>query len=58
MAMMESMKPNVYLSLCDGDTDISSTKKRVNKCVSRSSHLFQECYRLHQASKVRSPIVF
>lgn len=52
MAMIESMKPNIYLSLCDGDTDSSSSKKRVNKCTSRSMSLFQECYRLHKASEV------
>ncbi|XP_034232936.1 queuine tRNA-ribosyltransferase accessory subunit 2 [Thrips palmi] len=58
MAMIESMKPNVYLSLCDGDTDSNSSKKRVSKCVSRSSHLLQECYRLHEASGVLKDSAF
>lgn len=52
MNMIEEMRPDMYLALCDGDTDSGSSKKRITKSVQRTLTLFRECYRHHQESKV------
>lgn len=51
--MIETLKPDIYLALCDGDTDSQSSKKRITKSVTRTSKLFRECFRLHEESEVR-----
>ncbi|KAK3919853.1 Queuine tRNA-ribosyltransferase accessory subunit 2 [Frankliniella fusca] len=50
MNMVEKLKPDIYLALCDGDTDSDSSKKRVLKSMTRTSKLFRECYNHHKAS--------
>ncbi|XP_063226770.1 queuine tRNA-ribosyltransferase accessory subunit 2 isoform X2 [Bacillus rossius redtenbacheri] len=52
MDVMEAFKPDMYQALCDGDTNENSSKKRVTKALSRSSLLFDECFRRHCNSEV------
>lgn len=50
MNMIEKMKPDMYLALCDGDVNSDSSKKRIVKSMTRTSKLFKDCYNYHQAS--------
>lgn len=51
--MMESMKPDMYLALCDGDTNSESSRKRIIKSASRTTSLFKECFKIHHGSEVK-----
>ncbi|XP_049812703.1 queuine tRNA-ribosyltransferase accessory subunit 2 [Schistocerca nitens] len=51
MDLIEAFQPDMYQALCDGDTDIHSSKKRTRKCVDRTSEFLKHCVRRHKASK-------
>ena len=51
MDIVETFKPDFYIALCDGDTNIDSSKKRISKAVRRSNTLFEQCLTRHSASE-------
>ncbi|XP_076170159.1 queuine tRNA-ribosyltransferase accessory subunit 2 [Ptiloglossa arizonensis] len=52
MDIVETFKPDFYVALCDGDTNINSSKKRATKAVHRSETLFEQCLSRHLTSKI------
>lgn len=50
--MMELFKPDMYQTLCDGETDENSSKKRLNKCIDKSKKFLKECLEYHYNSEV------
>lgn len=52
MDIVEVVKPDIYLALCDGDTDHTSTAKRAQKAVRRSENLLQKCLERHNNSEI------
>ena len=51
MDIVETFKPDFYVALCDGDTNIDSSRKRISKAVRRSNTLFEQCLTRHSASE-------
>ncbi|XP_076285936.1 queuine tRNA-ribosyltransferase accessory subunit 2 isoform X2 [Lasioglossum baleicum] len=51
MDMVEIFKPDCYVALCDGDTNINSTRKRAKKAVYRSNTMFEQCLSRHSESE-------
>ncbi|KAJ9577767.1 hypothetical protein L9F63_005687 [Diploptera punctata] len=52
MDIMETFRPDMYQTLCDGDTDVNSSKKRIQKSVDRTSSMFKKCLQRHEKSEV------
>nr|CAD7411866.1 unnamed protein product [Timema cristinae] len=52
MDVIESFQPDMYQALCDGDTNLNSSKKRVSKALDRSSKMFWRCLERHEKSEV------
>lgn len=52
MDIVEAYQPDLYVALCDGDTNIKSGAKRASKAVLRSKTLLEQCLNIHQHSKV------
>lgn len=52
MNAVETFKPDMYYFLSDGDTNICSPTKRVNKAVDRTLLFFRECLKRHKQSSV------
>lgn len=52
MDAVEILKPDIYQGLCDADTNLDSAKKRITKCVDRTTNFMDICYERHQNSKV------
>lgn len=52
MDIVESFKPDMYVLLSDGDTNISSSEKRILKSVNNSLHFYKECLKRHRNSSV------
>lgn len=52
MELMESLKPDMYISLCDGDTNINSSKKRILNSARTTNEAFRYCYDQHVSSPV------
>lgn len=52
MELVQNMKPDLYVALCDGDTNINSSAKRVSSAVSRSKTLLEQCLSIHQSSDI------
>uniref|UniRef100_W8C340 Queuine tRNA-ribosyltransferase accessory subunit 2 n=1 Tax=Ceratitis capitata TaxID=7213 RepID=W8C340_CERCA len=52
MDTVETLKPDIYQGLCDADTNLESSKKRIIKCVDRTAQFMDACYERHQNSKV------
>lgn len=52
MNAVEKFKPDMYYFLSDGDTNICSAIKRVNKAVERTLLFFRECLERHKQSAV------
>ncbi|KAG7187650.1 hypothetical protein KM043_016708 [Ampulex compressa] len=52
MNAVQTFKPDLYLALCKGDTNINSSKKRVMKNVHSSNLLLEQCLKTHQDSKL------
>lgn len=50
MELVEAYKPDLYVALCDGDTNINSSAKRVSKAVLRSKTLLEQCLDIHLRS--------
>lgn len=51
MDLVEIIKPDIYLALCDGDTDLKSTAKRAKKAIYRSRICLETCLNRHTASE-------
>jgi len=47
MELVEAYKPDLYVALCDGDTNINSSTKRVSKAIIRSKTLLEQCLNIH-----------
>ena len=52
MDLVEIVKPDIYLVLCDGDTDLTSTSKRAKKAVYRSRICLEKCLSRHNTSEI------
>ncbi|XP_011495304.1 PREDICTED: queuine tRNA-ribosyltransferase subunit QTRTD1 homolog isoform X2 [Ceratosolen solmsi marchali] len=52
MNVVEIFKPDMYVSLCDGDTDKNSSQKRINKAIEKSKNFFDKCMQRHVESNV------
>jgi len=50
MELVQAYKPDLYVALCDGDTNINSSAKRVTKAVRRSKTLLEQCLDIHLQS--------
>lgn len=50
--MIEAFQPDMYQALCDSDTDITSSKKRIHKSIDRSVTFFEKCLKRHEKSEV------
>ncbi|XP_014471792.1 PREDICTED: queuine tRNA-ribosyltransferase subunit QTRTD1 homolog isoform X2 [Dinoponera quadriceps] len=50
MELVQTFKPDLYVALCDGDTNINSSAKRVSNAVDRSKILLEQCLSIHQDS--------
>ncbi|XP_033297507.1 queuine tRNA-ribosyltransferase accessory subunit 2 isoform X1 [Bombus bifarius] len=51
MNVIETFKPDMYVALCDGDTNINSSKKRVSNSVQNSMTFFDQCFTKHSSSE-------
>lgn len=52
MDIVESLRPDIYMALCDGETDKESSKKRIIKSMENSRKQFENCFERHVASDV------
>ncbi|XP_033340774.2 queuine tRNA-ribosyltransferase accessory subunit 2 [Megalopta genalis] len=52
MDIVETFKPDCYTAICDGDTNVNSTRKRASKAVRRSNTMFEQCLSRHNESKI------
>ncbi|KAL7288469.1 hypothetical protein TKK_0017550 [Trichogramma kaykai] len=52
MQIIEQLKPEMYVTLCDGDTDKDSSEKRIMKGFERTKKQFEQCIKIHTQSKV------
>ncbi|KAK4877145.1 hypothetical protein RN001_009651 [Aquatica leii] len=52
MILVELFKPDMYYFLSDGDTNIASPTKRVNKAVQNTVKYYKECIEIHKNSKI------
>jgi len=52
MDIVQVYKPDLYVALCDGDTNINSSAKRVTKAIIRSKTLLEQCLDIHLSSDV------
>lgn len=50
MELVQAYKPDLYVALCDGDTNINSSAKRVTKAIRRSKTLLEQCLDIHLQS--------
>ncbi|EFA00359.1 queuine tRNA-ribosyltransferase accessory subunit 2 [Tribolium castaneum] len=51
MDVVESFKPDIYFLLSDGDTNISSSEKRISKSLSNTVSFYKECLERHRKSQ-------
>jgi len=51
MDIVEAYRPDFYHVLCDGDTNSTSSKKRILKCIERTETFFNDCFERHKTSK-------
>lgn len=52
MDIIETFQPDMYQVLCDGDTNSTSSKKRVQKSIGRSFRFFERCIQRHEKSEI------
>lgn len=52
MDTVEILKPDMYMALCDGNTNKESTKKRISKSMENSKSQLKRCYERHQSSEI------
>lgn len=50
MQLVEAFKPDIYVPLFDGDTDIESSKKRLQKSLDRTEKFVEQCLEAHRKS--------
>lgn len=50
--LMEAMQPDIFHTLCDGDTSDGCSKKRIINAVNRTQRFFQECLEGLKSSEV------
>lgn len=50
MDLIESHRPDIFHTLCDGDTNAECSKKRVLKSVERTESFFEICLKRYQAN--------
>lgn len=50
MNLIELHKPDIFNTLCDGDTNQNCSKKRVIKSAERSENFFEICLKRYRAS--------
>lgn len=50
MTLIESFKPDLFHTLCDGDTNEFSGNKRAFNSVKRTKSFFEDCAALYKAS--------
>ncbi|XP_044732033.1 queuine tRNA-ribosyltransferase accessory subunit 2 [Chrysoperla carnea] len=58
MDMIEKFKPDMYYALSDGDTNVSSPKKRTQKSVDRTLQFFEKCSQRHIKSDILKKKMF
>ncbi len=46
LELLSRAKPDVWVALCDGETPVGSTKKRISKSVNKSLTFLDECLKL------------
>ncbi|KAL3283896.1 hypothetical protein HHI36_018065 [Cryptolaemus montrouzieri] len=51
MKTVESFRPDMYHLLSDGDTNQSSTQKRISKAVANTNAFHKECLEIHRTSE-------
>ena len=52
MKIQKSFKPDFYQTLCDSDTDLNSSNKRLKKSVDRTIEFLDKCLEEHKKSEV------
>ncbi|XP_063987357.1 queuine tRNA-ribosyltransferase accessory subunit 2 [Diachasmimorpha longicaudata] len=52
MNLVEAFKPDIYVALCDGDSNEETPEKKVTKVVERSKRQFDQCFQIHQSSDI------
>lgn len=50
MQLVEAFKPTVFVPLFDGDTDLESSKKRLQKSLDRTEKFVEQCVEAHRKS--------
>lgn len=50
--VMTNFRPDAYQALCDSDTPLDASNKRISKSVERSVYLLEECLSKHKESGV------
>uniref|UniRef100_A0A182MR31 Queuine tRNA-ribosyltransferase accessory subunit 2 n=1 Tax=Anopheles culicifacies TaxID=139723 RepID=A0A182MR31_9DIPT len=50
MTLVESFRPDAYVPLYDGDTDMNSSKKREQKSLDRTEKFLEQCLEWHRNS--------
>jgi hypothetical protein len=53
MDVIEAFQPDMYQALCDGDTNLTSSKKRIQKSVGKSVIFLEKCLERHKKSEVK-----
>jgi queuine/archaeosine tRNA-ribosyltransferase len=56
MDIIEAFQPDMYQVLCDGDTNTTSSKRRVQKSIDRSITFFERCLKRHEKSEVKTMV--
>lgn len=52
MEFVEAFRPDMFVALCDGDTNADSSRKRALKSTDRTERFFDECLAKWEASAV------
>lgn len=52
MDYVEAFRPDMFVTLCDGDTNAESSRKRALKSADRSERFFEECLTKYRTSDV------
>lgn len=50
MDFVEAFGPDMFVALCDGDTNAQSSRKRALKSADRTERFFDECLKMWEAS--------
>lgn len=52
VSLLEGLRPDIFHTLCDGDTSEGCAKKRVFNAVERTKSFFEECLKISATSEV------